>query len=339
MMRFALITHGGRPLPRPGWGAVQNIVWNYKLGLEALGHNVDVFHSPAIHETIHRINHSDYDFVHCHNEHFVLQCNAHLQAPYVVTSHYGGFARFRPGRSDRYPAFNYLYEDCLRAPGLFALSEPIGRMFRDSGYKGFLGVLPNAVETTRFRKAPRGNGRAICVGEIGSRKRQAVLACLVEGRVPVDFVGPWNRQADPGYEPTEWAPYLGEWDRRTLYERLTDYSCLVLLSESEAAPLVVLEALAAGLSVVVTKACAANLDPSGFVTVLDDDEARADVVVAGLQDAIENNERLRPDIVMYARDVFDYAVMIPRYVALAREFADWHGRRRRRFSWPRGGRG
>ena len=64
------------------------------------------------------------------------------------------------------------------------------------------------------------------------------------------------------------------WDKPTLYERLGEYnSCLVLLSESEAAPKVVLEGLAAGLSVVITEACRANLTDEEFITVIPD-EAR-----------------------------------------------------------------
>ena len=45
-----------------------------------------------------------------------------------------------------------------------------------------------------------------------------------------------------------------------LYSNLTDFSNLVLLSDGEAHPLVCMEALAAGLGIVISECAAANLD-------------------------------------------------------------------------------
>ena len=47
--------------------------------------------------------------------------------------------------------------------------------------------------------------------------------------------------------------YLGEWSKDVLHDHLTEYGNLVLLSDGEAHPLVCMEALAAGLGVVVTE--------------------------------------------------------------------------------------
>jgi hypothetical protein len=54
--------------------------------------------------------------------------------------------------------------------------------------------------------------------------------------------------------------YLGEWDKEYLYENLTNFSNLVLLSDGEAHPLVCLEALSAGLGLVISEFATANLD-------------------------------------------------------------------------------
>ena len=54
--------------------------------------------------------------------------------------------------------------------------------------------------------------------------------------------------------------YLGEWSKEYLYENLTKFSNLVLLSDGEAHPLVCLEALSAGLGLVISEFATANLD-------------------------------------------------------------------------------
>ena len=62
--------------------------------------------------------------------------------------------------------------------------------------------------------------------------------------------------------------WLQEWSKDKLYNELTDYGNLVLLSDGEAHPLVCLEAFA-GLGVVVSEWAASNLDVSkDFITVI-----------------------------------------------------------------------
>ena len=63
--------------------------------------------------------------------------------------------------------------------------------------------------------------------------------------------------------------YLGEWTKEHLYANLTNYGNLVLLSDGEAHSLVIMEALAAGLGVVVSEFATANLDlDKEFITVI-----------------------------------------------------------------------
>jgi hypothetical protein len=95
---------------------------------------------------------------------------------------------------------------------------------------------------------------------------------------------------------------------------------LVLLSRHEVAPKVVLEAFAAGLNVVINERSAANLTDEEFITVLPGDRIDPDAVANAVGSAIESNERLRPQIVDYARSRFDYAVQIPNYLQAIDEF-------------------
>ena len=67
--------------------------------------------------------------------------------------------------------------------------------------------------------------------------------------------------------------YLGEWTKEYLHDYLTDYGNLVLLSDGEAHSLVIMEAFAAGLGVVVSEFATANLDlDKEFITVIPEDK-------------------------------------------------------------------
>jgi len=108
---------------------------------------------------------------------------------------------------------------------------------------------------------------------------------------------------------------LGEWTKDKLYENLTDYGNLVLLSEGEADPLVVKEALIAGLGVVVSECSAANLDRSKpFITIIPNHYLND---LSYVQKAIEDNRRVsvagRTDIREYALQQFAWNNIIDEY--------------------------
>jgi glycosyltransferase involved in cell wall biosynthesis len=303
------------PIPPKSWGAVEGTIWLRKICLEQLGHTVHVYNTPMIHEVIAHINAQAYDFVHCHSELFAWACNRYLERPWAVTSHDGRWHAVWSDGELR-PEFRCLFEQTLEAPANLVLSDRIASVYARHGYTGWLRVLPNAVEVEQFRLGDAGNGRAICLGAIGPRKRQAWLAATMQGRMSVDFVGPWDRAREPRFRDNATCRYLGVWDRATLHEHLTDYGALVLLSHSEAAPKVVLEALAAGLSVVTNTAGSANLPPQPFITVLPDDEQRPPVIAEAIAAALERNRSLRPAIRDYAQQHLSHAVRTAAYVAL-----------------------
>ncbi len=322
-MKIGLIAHGELPVPPRDWGAVEGTIWCYKNYLERLGHQVDIANTRSIHEVIYHANQRRYDFVHCHNELFTLECVAHLRRPYAVTAHYGGLHRFVPERPESSTGFQYLFEDLLQVPASIALSEHIRQQYLRSGYRGYLRVLRNAVEVEQFRCEGQGNGKAVCVGVISARKRQAWLAEIARGRVTVDFVGPRLQGQDGGFAEHETARHIGLWTKQTLYDQLTNYSCLVLLSDSESAVKVVLEAFAAGLSVVVSEGASANLTDEPFITVIPDEERRPEVIAQHIQTAIDNNPGQRDAIRQYAKDRFDYQVVIPEYVEIVEEIREY----------------
>ena len=47
-MKIALIAPGIMPVPPPGWGAVEILIWDYYNELQAAGHNVVIINKIAI---------------------------------------------------------------------------------------------------------------------------------------------------------------------------------------------------------------------------------------------------------------------------------------------------
>ncbi|MHB8576286.1 MAG: glycosyltransferase family protein [Dehalococcoidia bacterium] len=318
-MKIALVAAGHLPIPPVGWGAVEDLVWNFKLQLEAAGHTIELFNSVWFNEVIVRLNREQHDFIHLHCDLYCGDFTRHLRQPFCVTSHYGGFARFAGGEPD--PNYEVLFRDTLAAPGNIVFSDEVTGLYRREGYRGFLRLLPNPVDVPRFGFREAGNGRAICLGRIQPRKRQAELARLLNGRVPLDFAGPHDPIEEPNFSPRGDMHELGSWSREEVYARLSEYSCLVLLSRSEGDPLVVKEALAAGLSVVVNGSSAANLSDEPFITVLPDAERDPAVVAAAINEAIAHNHGLRADARAYAQGRYAYAAILPGYLRIAEEFA------------------
>jgi glycosyltransferase involved in cell wall biosynthesis len=172
--------------------------------------------------------------------------------------------------------------------------------------------------------------KAICLGKIETRKHQAELVRLTADRVAVDLVGPIDTRGAPDFCENRTCHYVGSWSKDEVYDRLTEYSCLALLSESEAAPLVVLEALAAGLSVVVTESASANLTNEKFITVIPAGSKNAEFVSDTIQSAIDRNNDYRQEIRSYAFDRFDYSVLVKNYERIIHEFRDYYPDQRRR---------
>ena len=114
--------------------------------------------------------------------------------------------------------------------------------------------------------------------------------------------------------------WLQEWSKDKLYNELTDWGNLVLLSDGEAHPLVCLEAFAAGLGVVVSQYAAANLDTSkDFITVIPEDKI-TDMVF--LESEIIKNRKYsvehREEILEYAK-TFEWSNIIAKHYVPAME--------------------
>lgn len=311
-MKLLLVGPGKMKIPNDGWGAIEIVIWQLKLHLEALGHQVDILNKTG-REAALEAKPWKYDYVHLHFDVYTplwVELSEQYRFNLIVTSHHS-YAAYPKHWS---PNYKNTFQSLLKAKKILALSHEVKATYDLAGYSGKVDVLPNGVEISKIKfSTDPGSGKAICLGRIQPRKQQAKLSQLINsnGLFHCDFVGPisdpkftWNNRN---------THYLGQWNRSQVHDNLTNYSCLLLPSSGEAHALVVLEALAAGLSIVVTPEASANLNTSlPFVNV----EKLSEHYIKIASQACRDNVKYRRQIRNYAELNFDWKIIAEKYVQI-----------------------
>ena len=301
-MKIVLIGPGIMPIPPTGWGAVEILVWDTKIALEKLGHEVLIINTKNGRQIIDEINNFKPDFVHVHYDEFV-PIVPFIQYPNAITSHFGYLER----RQLFNGYINVANEFTRIKPNVFCLSEGIEKVYNimfdiDNTY-----VTPNGVNVDEFNfvSDPEFSDRSIYLAKIDYRKRQHLFQSIES----LWYAG---NIADDRFDKSK--NYLGEWSKDKLYNELTEYGNLVLLSDGEAHPLVCMEALASGLGVVVCQWGKANLDTSKeFITVIEEKHIND---IDFIEYEIEKNRKYsvehRDEIREYGKQ-FDWVKIIEKY--------------------------
>ena len=55
-MKVSIVGPGIMPIPPKGWGAVEILIWDQKLALEKLGHEVDIVNTQSPVEILSQVN-------------------------------------------------------------------------------------------------------------------------------------------------------------------------------------------------------------------------------------------------------------------------------------------
>ena len=260
-MKIVLIGPGIMPIPPTGWGAVEILVWDTKNALEELGHEVLIINTKNARDIIDKINAFRPDFVHVHYDEFVPLV-PFIQYPNAITSHYGYLERPK-----MFGGYTNVANEFMRIkPNVFCLSEGIEKVYNVMFNLPNTFITPNGVNLNEFNfiSDPEYPDRSIYLAKIDYRKRQHLFQSI-------DSLWYAGNIADDRFNTKK--NYLGEWSKDRLYNELTEYGNLVLLSDGEAHPLVCMEALVAGLGVVVCEWGKANLDTTKeFITVIPEDK-------------------------------------------------------------------
>ena len=316
-MKIALVGPGILPIPPPGWGAVEILIWDYSNELKKRGIDVDIINKSNMHDIVNELNGNQYDFIHIHYDRFYpitkfLRCKT-----VAITSHYPYIDKLLKHTPDDYDnIFLFLLQQ--QKYYNFVLADKDMTTFIDCGAnRRFLRKIKNGInsEAFEFQETPMYD-KTVYLGKITPRKNQAKYQEIET----IDFIGNCD---DKTFDTTR-INYLGEWSRQQINKELTNYVNLLLLSEGEADPLVVKEALIAGLGVVINESSAENLDKTkDFITVIEESKI-ADIEY--IKEKLEENKMIsiekRKEIRNYGIEKFDIKVEVDNYLRTINEIIE-----------------
>ena len=315
-MKIALVGPGIMEIPPKGWGAVESLIWDYATELGELGHEGTIINTPDKAQIIRDLTKEKYDFIHVHYDVFYdIMDYIHKACPdakLAISSHYPYI-----DQPDRHPYDGYdkIYKWLIENDKYynFCISYKDYETYkRDGANVDKLLVCPNGAQHRdyHFTEKPLKPSWTLYLGRIEPRKRQY----LYQDIYGVEFVGKYT---DTTSFDRNRDCYLGQWEHEYKLQHVTDYGNMMLLSDGEnGTPLVIKEALVAGLGVVVSKYAAHDLDTSlPFVTVIPDDKWE-DIEYVQMK-LIENRKisvTMRKEIRQYGVDNFSWQKLVKTYV-------------------------
>ena len=322
-MKICLVAPGIMIVPPDGWGAVEILIWDYFNELLKQGHDVNIvnklrsnsqeqrnINSPYCKELIKEINDGNYDFVHVQYD-----CLFHI-LPYLtskkigITSHYPYIDQREKHAIDGYSdIFNFMVHN-KQYLNLVLAEKDIEFLLANGSDKNYIHKLENGVDYDNFLFKSQGlhQNKTIYLGKISDRKGQHKYCNLNN----IDIIGPG------GDSLNNWK---GSWTRNEVMANLTDYGNMLLLSTGEADPLVIKEAFASGLGVVVNKTSGKNLTPNDFITIIDDDKMDD---MEYIQNAIDSNRiksnTMRKQIRNFAEVRYGWSNVMSNYITKIMDF-------------------
>jgi hypothetical protein len=308
-MKIALIGPGIMPIPPPGWGAVEILIWDYYKELTAQGHDVEIINTKNTNAIISQVNAGKFDFVHLHYDVYCTILDK-LQCPKIaITSHYPYIDQIDKHMQDGYSNIFYFLLKPTRYYNFVLADKDYSTFLKYRANPTQLKKIKNGIDSAAFlvTDTPKYK-KCIYLGKVTPRKNQSKYQSLPN----IDFVGNVD---DPNFN-TRSPNYLGEWTREKIHNELTNYSNLLLISQGEADPLVVKEALIAGLGVVINKSSSENLDVSkDFITVLDDEKLNdLEYVNYKIQENMAICTTNRQSIRKYGIESFDIKAEVRKYL-------------------------
>lgn len=322
-MRLVLAAATQNSIPPSGYGGTELVIWNWRNVLVKMGHEVHIVNEPKNPmrselarrlRVVHRINAYAPDLVHL-NDSMDFKLRPFIRCRHVLLTDHA------PEVSSA--TYRYHYR-ALRGRGarrahIICLSERIRQNYLRKGADADrLHVIQHGVNISEYRysERPKFSDRSIYLAVVNKRKRQH----LFSGIPGLFFAGPIeNQKATPPPEN-----YLGEWSRQQVRKNLANYANLVLLSKFESQGIVSMEAMAAGLGVVISETASVNMDPElPFIDVIPEDRIRDRAFVA--RTILENREKsipLRTKIRAYASENFSIEAIVQNlYIPLMESIA------------------
>lgn len=253
-----IICHGELNVPPIGWGAVEKIVSEVTAELNSAHYRTIILNSKSIFAWI-KLRSRKIDLIFLHDDTKILRTRFFWpKHKLILFSHYG-YAGFesRWTRKYRRSIQNYFKLANL----IVCLSPTIYNQYSKYLDTNKLFIVPNGISLNFLSNdlitGTSSNKNLICLGKVEPRKKQFELyEVLKDTKINIDFVGPIidNRVLRLlKSEEKLRKVFIGEKPNTYLNILLSDYRCLIHVSEAEADALVLYEAQLAGLSIIVTE--------------------------------------------------------------------------------------
>ena len=191
------------------------------------------------------------------------------------------------------------------------ISNDIKKLYINWGFpEEKINIIHNGSREDLFNYTinPSKSDKSIYLGKVEMCKGQYKYQSIPN----IDFVGNYH---DSPFDKNN-TNYLGEWTKTQIYKNMSEYGNLILLSDGEADPLVVKEALMSGLGVVVSECSSANLDLSReFISVIPNEKLNdLDYVSKIINENRHISVLKREEIREYAEYNFSWNIFIKKYI-------------------------
>jgi glycosyltransferase involved in cell wall biosynthesis len=317
-MKICLVGPGIMTIPPIGWGAVEILIWDYYCELKKNEIDVTIVNkfrnssreqmisnSDYCQELINEINIGNYDFVHIHYD-----CLFHI-VPFLkckkigLTSHYPYINNKDKHIVDGFErTFNYMISNPERCLNLVLAEDDMKFMINNGINRETIYKLENGIDKEKFKfsENPNKKDKTIYLGKITDRKGQRKYQELEN----IEFIGP------NGNGLKNWK---GEWTREEVFNNLTNYGNMLLLSDGEADPLVIKEALISGLGVIINETSGKNLEANDFITIIPENKmSDLSYIEKKMEENRNNSLRNRDKIRKYGEDKFGWNNLIKNYL-------------------------
>lgn len=267
--KLLIIGPGVVTVPPKGWGAVETIIAETIPTYTEVGFEVMLINSKAIQDWGKGLVFKP-DVVLVHDDISTRRAAFLYRGASIIGITHYGMAEF-PERW--HPSYRQVLCSLNHADIVVALNKRIKHVLENHLQQPTIIVSSNGTNFQPTLVSEQTN-KVICVGKVEPRKRQYELFMSLENSdLQVDFIGEIVDERVKKLlkmSPTAKLSFKGAYDRNKLQQELSRYRALILLSEGEGDALVLYEAQAAGLPVIISRGSIGDQDNSlPWVRVLD----------------------------------------------------------------------
>ncbi len=298
-------------IPPKWYGAVEDIIWNYKIFLEKNWFNVKIVNTKNILKLIKETVFVKHKIIHFHYEpyliiSYLLNRLFFRNNKIVFTCHNGYLVNNKETFSFKIIAKIISF---FKKANMISISPLMEKYFVSKGFKWKKYIIQNWIDTYKFKQYKNPTKDIIYLWNINKNKWQERLLNHYNLENTIDFVWPYiDKTIDLKNHN-----YLWIWGKREVFEKLWNYKILVLLTKSEWDPLVIKEALSAGCSILTSKIGGVNLEENEFIKIIDiENKEELKKINTYIKKLLENNSKNRKKIIEYSKK-FDWENIIKEY--------------------------